>query len=227
MSHTVRKSGVLDFSVNKIGNSIVHLVFENTDKMNDSLMRIQEYYESPHFAGKVFTLGEFKKWYAEQYGAFTYYQDTDGMNFPSTCLEPFFQGLFDPLTESEQATIDALRPRANGSPFYVIATEAGAYDTIEHECCHGLYWLYEGYREAVHSIINSNRQKIKSVDKFLKDQGYSRKVWEDELQAFICANYSYLQDEKLIEVPRKVHSEIRKVYDKYMNVIQAKKTRSS
>ena len=52
-------------------------------------MRFQEHYESPEFTGTVFTVGAFRKWYAETYGAFTYASDWSGFNIPGTVLEPF------------------------------------------------------------------------------------------------------------------------------------------
>jgi hypothetical protein len=64
-------------------------------------------------------------WYAERYGNFTYYQDWAGFNVPSTALQPFYEGRFDPLSEKEKALLrlfNGLRER-----FYVIRRRGPSY----------------------------------------------------------------------------------------------------
>jgi hypothetical protein len=80
------------------------LVFDNQYDLASTFLRFQEHYESPEFAGKVFTLDEYKNWYinhsprASKDGVFTYYEDWNGFNIPSKILKPFYGGKFSPLS---------------------------------------------------------------------------------------------------------------------------------
>ena len=57
----------------KIGNNIYLLMFENQFELCSTMLRFQEYYESPKFKNKIFTLEEYKKWYSKGNKKFTYY----------------------------------------------------------------------------------------------------------------------------------------------------------
>ena len=81
-------------------------------------------------------------WYAAQFGAFTYFQDWSGFNVPSTALEPFYGGRFDPLLRKEQQLLRLFR--GVRPPFYVI----GLYDDddLTHELAHALFFMRSDYR---------------------------------------------------------------------------------
>ena len=83
-----------------------------------TFMRVQEYYESPVFGGRTFSVGEFAAWYASEYGAFTYCQDWSGFNIPSWVLEPFRNGGFDPLTDKEKNLLNFFKNIHDS--FYII-----------------------------------------------------------------------------------------------------------
>ena len=109
-----------------------HRYLENLD----AILRIQEHYESSRFRSRVFTLEEYMDWYAERFGAFTYFEDWSGFNVPSTAFEPFYEGRFDPLSEKERRLLRLFeRERA---PFYVIGITSD--DDLQHELAHALYF---------------------------------------------------------------------------------------
>src|ERR1043166_6690987 len=87
----------------KISDAIYLLRFETLYELSSTFLRIQEHYESPHFHGRVFTLEQFMDWYAakNEKKEFSYFEDWDGFNVPSTAFQPFYDGRFDPLLEKE------------------------------------------------------------------------------------------------------------------------------
>ena len=64
------------------GINAFHLIFGKQTDMTLSLLRLQEYYESPEFCGKRFTLEEFIEWYIDKFHEFSYITETGGMNIP-------------------------------------------------------------------------------------------------------------------------------------------------
>ncbi len=155
-----------------------------------AMLRFQEHYESPNkdFRGKVFTLGMYRKWYTEKEGSFSYYADWGGFNWPDYVLDPFLEGLFDPLLPEEDTIVNILRhvPR----PFYVIGTSGDA--ALEHELCHSFYYLNKKYRQWVDNQLKDQQHKLKDLRKWLREQHYDESVFIDEQNAYLATDQPYL-----------------------------------
>lgn len=157
-------------------------------------LRFQEHYESPFFKGKIFSLEEFEKWYTDEYGEFTYYEDWDGFNIPSNILEPFKKGQFGELSDFER---DFLNHFSNiEGTFYVIGSNDDQ-DTLEHEICHALFYIDDIYRKNVSELINNNINSLRSVFNKMKDMGYHDDVALDEVHAYVSANPDWLDSNKV------------------------------
>jgi hypothetical protein len=123
--------------------AIYHLTFPSQYLLTSTLMRAQEFYESPVYQGKVFTHEEYMDWYAQDRGSMSYFIDWNGFNLPSATLDHFFR-LNKDLSNKEKALYRRLKklPR----PFYLIAThQAGAGGILAHEVVHGLFYLNRKY----------------------------------------------------------------------------------
>src|SRR5262245_51147422 len=101
-----------------LADGIFLVRFDAQYALASTFLRFQEHYESSRFRDRVFSLEEYMDWYAGRFGAFTYFEDWSGFNVPSSALEPFYQGRFDPLLRKERRLL-ALFARAR-RPFYVI-----------------------------------------------------------------------------------------------------------
>lgn len=187
--------------VSKVCQGIYHIGFEDQLQMAKSLIRFQEHYESPKFRGKVFTLGEYREWYSNEYGGFTYYKDWTGFNFPSHVLDNFRKGLFDPLSSEEREVLETIP--ASLEKFYVIATHSDSSDddAFLHEVCHGFYYTNHKYRDKVNKALE--RYPAIEVGNALIDMGYHNDVIEDETHAYISVNSDIL-DKKGISYPKKL-----------------------
>lgn len=191
----------------QIFNSILVSADSNRE-LAETMMRFQEYYESPGWQGKIFTRGQFLSWYSEKYGS-SYFEDWSGFNFPSNVLEPFKKGLFDPLTKKEKKILNYLKYRTDD--FYIIG--ANNNKVLKHELCHALYYTNKKYKSEVEVLLKNNKSKIKQLIKYLLEMGYCENVLFDEVQAYILDG-NYLQEND-IAVPEQIINSIKKIYKKY------------
>lgn len=190
---------------------------DSQDELGLTFMRFQEYYESanPNFRGKIFTQGQLKRWYSEEYGSNSYHSHWVGFNFPSSVLTPFKEGLFDPLTIEEQRLVDLFKYRSDN--FYIIGAQSKA--TLRHELSHALYTTNPKYKDEINKFFIKHKHKLKNTIKYIKDKGYCDEVLFDEIQAYITDN----DDNELINITcPSILAGINKIFNKY-NVAKVKK----
>lgn len=190
---------------------------DSQDELGLTFMRFQEHYESanPLFKGGVFTQGQLKKWYSEEYGSNSYHSHWVGFNFPSKVLIPFKEGLFDPLTTEEQRLLDLFKYRQDD--FYIIGAQSSS--TLRHELAHALYASNPKYKNEIDKFLLKNKKKLQKVLKYIKDKGYCDDVLFDEIQAYITDN----DDNELINITcPSVLAGINKIFNKY-NIEKVKK----
>ena len=126
----------------------------NRQDLAETFLRFQEYYESPEFKGKVFSVDEFARWYAKKEGSFTYAHDWYGFNIPASVLEPFRQGQFNPLTAKE-CNLLKLCEKADANSYIIGVTPNAEYfkETVKHEFVHGVFHINRFYRNEVKACL--------------------------------------------------------------------------
>lgn len=205
--------------IEKFRSSIVMLMYETQEELTRAFCRVQEHYESPEYAGKVFTLGEYREWYARKNGSWTYFTDWDGFNVPTSAFELFIKGTFDPLTKEESELVEIVRYLGPG--MYVIASYQGAPDDIrEHELAHALYATDVPYRANVERYFKEHEQMMAddnpraqydALDGLIakmRELGYNDKVIRDECHAYMAASQKWLREEN-ITFPSELASYLR------------------
>src|SRR3989338_320286 len=111
----------------EIARGVLHVNFGTQRELASTFVRFQEFFESPHFRGRVFSMEEFVGWYVansdngKATGRFTYFEEFLGFNVPSFALQPFLEGKFDPLSSPEQDLLGSISAK-KGEPFYLIGT---------------------------------------------------------------------------------------------------------
>lgn len=160
---------------------------DSNKELARSFMRFQEYYESPNdaFRGKIFTVGQYRSWYEKQYGWFSYETDWTGFNIHSYVLDPFKEGLFDPLLP-EETNLVSLFVNAPSDKFYIIG--ANSDDVLHHELNHALYAYSKDYANEVNKVFDANLEYIKYALDHLLNKGYCKYLLYDELQSYILDN---------------------------------------
>lgn len=192
---------------------IVFHVSKSARKLASMFMRLQEFYESPKFRGKIFTKKEFLDWYKEDRGT-RYHEDWCGYNLPGWVIEVFRHGCFDPLSKDEQELINKCN-LLTGS-FYVIGTERGGEDDLKvqkHELAHALFYLDLNYRLGAFDIIKGLSKTSKTqLEYYLKNAGYHPSSFVDEMHAYV------LCDEPN-RLTKKAHQRLNLLYDSHVRDI--------
>lgn len=183
-------------------------------ELADTFMRFQEYYESPVFCGKTFSIKEFADWYKLNHGDFTYAKDWCGFNIPSSVLEPFRYGDFDPLTEKEKQLLNVLG-NIKGN-FYIIGTtdkDDMCLDTLKHEFAHASFNSNLEYKAEV--LSHANDYRTGPIKIALRNMGYHKKVISDEVNAYMLTEPETMEKSFPIRAGVKIRDILDKVFYKY------------
>lgn len=188
----------MKIELTKINSYVYHVRFETRYDLTSTLLRFEEYFESPEFTGKVFTLAQFKKWYMKSQNKkrFTYYEDWTGYNIPSSELKPFYEGKFSPLSNKEQQFMDLFR--SVKGEFYIIGTfkrDKTEKETINHEVTHASFSMVSEYRKEVKKYFNG--RDVLELKEFLIKKGYSSRQLLDEMNAYLSNDLNWLRKKGL------------------------------
>lgn len=183
---------------------------DSQEELGLTFMRFQEHYESanPKFKGQIFTQGQLKRWYSEKYGANNYQNTWVGFNFPSIVLQPFKEGLFDPLTTEENRLLELFRYRSD--EFYIIGAQNN--NILRHELSHALYASNNNYKKEIDNFIKKHKNQLKKTAQYILSKGYCSDVLNDEIQAYITDN----DDVDIINLTcPKIIAGINQIYKRY------------
>jgi len=197
-----------------IGSNIYLIESRNRQDLAATFMRFQEYYESPEFKGRVFSVDDFVRWYARKFGSFTYSRDWYGFNIPSWVLETFRSGEFDPLTDKEKNLVNFFGKIR--SDFYIIgATQQDEEyaDTIKHEFAHGAFYTNKDYRKDVLRCLNTHKPNVVKIA--LQEMGYGNNVLEDETNAYLLTEPQTFAGEVSLNEGLKLRDVLDKIFAKY------------
>lgn len=203
-------------TLKEISENIFHLEFSTPHLMCSTLIRFQEYYECPKYKNKVFTLEEYMDWYADKFGDFTYFTEVAGFNMPSSVLDKFYAGKFDPLTRKEQWILKLFK-KLSRNPFYIIATCKNSIDhenDLIHEISHGLYYVNREYRNGVRKILAG--ADLSGIYEWLRKRGYHKDHLFDEAHAILLEDAkSFGRCGQQASQYREVRRKLRANYDEH------------
>jgi len=203
-------------TIRPITSKIVHVEAGTQKELNEAFLRIVEYGESPEWKGKIFTIGQYRKWYAETNGAFSYDTDWSGFNVTQEHFKPFIKGLFDPLTPSEQQLVDWVKDRDD--VYSMIGSQPDG-DAFDHEMCHAFFATDTHYKDlCIQVIVNmaqSRPDQYAKMAKWIIDIGYHESVTIDEMHAFISADRDWLMEKKGIYVDPSLQIQLVDIKNKF------------
>jgi len=150
-------------------------------------------------------------WYADFKGSFSYLEDFDGFNIPSSVLRPFKKGRFDPLSRKEKRFLALFK--GFPEPFYIIGVSKPLdIPTVKHEIVHALFYLDRAYRTKVIQAISEHPPAAK-FKKALKRMTYHKAVWVDETNAYAIANPDPLAEHGLrINRTKRIQQILRQLF---------------
>lgn len=207
----------------EISKGIFHIVFPSQYEMNSTFMRPQEFYESnlKGIKGRFFTHEKFMDAYVDKFGTFSYFTDWGGMNIPGNVLYRWYDKFrMEFMFKKERLLIKLLKEQFNDfynhkTKFYVIATtEECGIQTIKHEISHALFYMYRNYKKEMRFLVDSLKKKDKIL-KYFELLSYDKKVFEDEIQAYLSTSeLDFLKDQ--FGFDEKIVLPFRKTLEKYL-----------
>ena len=209
----------------ELAGEIYSVKYPTRRSLASTFLRFQEFYESPKFRRKIFTLAEYKKWYianspgGKKTGKFTYYQDWGGFNIPSYVLKPFYQDKFDPLSSKEKKFLELFKDKKG--KFYIIGTFGKVSEKLlRHEIAHGLFYTNSAYKNGVLKILRNVDKKIMlKINNYLSSSGgYHPDVWVDETHAHLLSNLGELEKTGVnVSKLKEVNKNLNSLLDKYLS----------
>jgi hypothetical protein len=188
------------------GINTYHLNFDKQTDMTLSLLRLQEYYESPEFASKRFTMEEYIEWYVEKFHEFNYLTETGGMNIPGRQVKEFFRR-FNDLSKKEHDIYNLLVENdiLCLRRFYIIATYGTSKDSknyLSHEIRHAMFHLNDSYRKRVLEAVAAN--PVDSFRKKLIKFGYGEHVVDDEIHCYAMTGMDPFYNCPIKDLPKDI-----------------------
>jgi len=204
----VNKQG--SFSTEELIPNLFIIKHKNRKQSALTFIRFQEYYESPKYKNKKFSIDEFYNYYKKTHGSFSYHKDWAGFNFPSHVLHSVNNSM--DLTVREKQIFNLLKSIDRG---YIIGVNKNEpKNTYRHEIAHGLYFLNKEYKKEVKKILNG--KNLNPIKKVLKKMGYHNSILTDEVQAYLCFDLNDLKQFGLNIKPYDgLRKELKKVFRKY------------
>lgn len=179
----------MNFDVRQLHPKIILLTFKDAVYMCRTLVRFQEYAESPYFYKKIFTRASYRRWFRRYHNDPTArYEDTvAGFNIPSWSFNAFYADKFNPLHSSEKAILDALR-KYEGR-YYVIAVDGrDGNNNLRHELAHAVYYIDSDYRNQVNAILRELPKLKEARRHLILYENYHQLRTTDEVNSYLSAD---------------------------------------
>jgi hypothetical protein len=218
----------IQYSIKEIKPKVFAVIVPDRYHRAMLFMRVQEYYESPNpkFRGKKnFNMWEYIEWYSRKHAdSFTYASDWVGFNFPLevalNCYDTL-EDMYTPYDEIMSKIVwDIYEMNKDSGKAYIIGVADLTSTTFQHELCHAYYHINKKYKKEMDAITKEIDPKIyKRMCKNLVNMGYTKKVFNDEVQAYTCMDSDYFEFNNKIPLSKlnKLSKKYKVVYEKYIN----------
>jgi hypothetical protein len=217
----------IKYELKEIYPRVFLVTMDNSYDLAMTFCRVQEFYESPYkeIRGKNFNMVEFQRLYTMRRGesCFAYPEDWCGFNVPSNAIwNLYYSNKIEDLNQYDtifHKIIDKITCDTNKNEYkyYLIGAGTGDERTKNHEIAHAFYYLHPAYKREMNKLIKEiNKRSYNKITNFLLNAGYTKKVIDDEIQAYLATGDSYLQDDG-IKIPKNITKKFQKVLEEYCN----------
>jgi len=213
--------------IKEIAPNIFLATYDTQYDLCMSFVRIQEFYESPEFKRRYFTLEEFIDWWSLNvsmtYGSFDYPSRWCGFNIPGKIIYDWLFECDENILRDRE--LDLIRGLAKslhiktgsvdqGQGFYEIFqnkmnkiyligchkknTIGQRSKVIDHEMAHAMYALNAKYKERCDNLLKKmGKNTAEDIDSLIK-KGYDKSVIDDELQAYYSTGCEFGKHQQFI-----------------------------
>jgi len=216
----------INYKIKEVHDGIFLCTMKDRYDLCMTFCRAQEFYESPLkiIRGKKFNLLEFFDLYrkANKQTTFTYPDDWEGFNIPGDVVKKLYNLGIDDYNQYDQILED-IHNSIKKQKYYLIGAVTRNTVAINHEICHGLYYLNKDYKRLCNNLIEEiNKNTLKKLCFALKRIGYCEKVLWDEIQAYLATGYNLLFDvviftKKEKDTLKKISKKFKKNFNVYYN----------
>ena len=202
---------MINYKIKIINKKIFVILVKNQYDLGMLFCKAQEFYESPKFKNKKFSIWEYSKWYSRNSGCFSYPKDFCGYNIPLQVAKNCYikNKVESPYDEIFNKIIKSIKLK----DAYIIGADNLSSSIFKHELCHGLYYTNLDYRKEMdHITKNLSKNSLNKFKKNLKNKGYASSVTFDEIQAYMA-----------IEESNSISNGItnrKKIHAQYKNIIK-------
>jgi len=192
------------FKFSKLREGVYELRFNDSFQMCMTFLRYQEFYESPRYHDKKFTIAEFMTWYSKEQGEdghFSYASgDWGGFNIPVEVIKQVFDmGLEDPNQYDQlMYAIYRLIKMETREAYLIGVMDDGVLDV--HEMTHAMFYLDHSYRDRCLGIIHmTDPELLDLMREVLFAKGYTEKTFYDEVQAYLTEGGKIFEKSEKLE----------------------------
>lgn len=207
------------FTFRKLRDRLFELRFDDQHEMCMTFLRYQEFYESPRYVGRKFTLAEFMSWYVKEQskdGSFSYPSDWGGFNLPVDIITQVHKlGIDDPnhydaLMWSLSRIISA---QCDGA--YLIGVGKTA-ELDEHEMTHAMFHIVDKYRDDVLSVLTKHAVLVDKLKAILLNNGYAEVTGLDEVNAYVTTgDHGFFKKHKKSYAYRQLAQQLKALHKKH------------
>ena len=198
---------MFEFRIQEIYPHVYHLHFDSAYDLAMHFLRVQEYYESPKYHKKIFSIADYMEWYAKEHGdgAFTYPKDWSGFNVPSWALREVRKAEIPDPNRYDRfmfSLVDWAEARESGQNYYFIGSSTAGHQgdedeesVLDHEVAHAFYSTSASYRREASDLVahwqlswggSHKSGELASARAVLRGMGYHYTTIQDEIHAY-CA----------------------------------------
>jgi hypothetical protein len=180
------------FTFRKLRDRLYELQFDDRYELCMAFLRYEEFYESPKYAGRKFTLAEYMSWYVKNYGkdgGFSYPFDWAGFNMPADTIKKVHEMGIDDPNHYDSLMLAVYRMiSAQCDNAYLIGVTKGG-NVGDHEITHAMYCIDDVYRNGcIGIIIDANSIVVNKLERIMGMMGYGHSSYLDEMQAYITTD---------------------------------------
>ena len=224
----------IKYKIKEVIPKVFCVTFKDQLDMSLLFLKYQEFYESPKFQNKRFTLPQYIRWYCKKNKtlSFSYPDDFIGYNVPGSVVEAIlFDDKWSPFEvdktqwdfneyddEMDKIWHKCFELNNRDRNFYIIGVMKGNKNSaLKHEISHGMWFTNPQYKKDMTKLLYESLS-LKKIDKFnrvLKKLGYAKSVHLDEACAYLSTGLN--SDLDSLNISKKIQNKFKKVYKDYVN----------
>ncbi len=211
----------MKYKLKKLIKNVYIVELDNSYDLAMLFLRYQEFYESPNpkIRKCKFTILDYMEWYSKannkDFPHFSYPKDYAGYNIPANLI-PHVQdevGIEDPNKYDKEIRKIFSKLGKEPSKSYLIGSLKGDNSVKMHELAHGMFFVDQEYKqEMLGQIKKLNKDAVKVLKVALKQIGYAKEVFEDEMQAYMATG---LNSRMIEPVVQKETPQFKAIFKKY------------